>query len=73
MPEALETNAYFSRRARDLMDAHISVIPASLTPAGLAQKAAEQPRVDYFLLEGPAGIAAVSRRGQPSVTGFCIL
>jgi CIC family chloride channel protein len=73
MPEALETNAHLFRLARDLMNVHISVVEASLTPAELAHKAAEQPSVEYFLLEGTGGIAGVSQRGRESVTGFCIL
>jgi hypothetical protein len=39
----------------------------------LARKAADQPSVEYFLLEGTGGIAGVSRRGRKSVTGFCVL
>ncbi len=73
MPEALETNAHFFRRARDLMNSRISLVAASLTPAELAHKAAEQPDVEYFLLAGPGGIAGVSRRGQEIITGFSVL
>lgn len=74
MPEALETNAHFFRRARDLMDARIAVVSASLTPDGLLQQAQEQPGIEYFLLEGPVGIAGVSRRGcGPTTADFCAL
>lgn len=73
MPEALETNAFVYRRARDLMNTRISVIPASLPPAELGQKAAEQPKVEYFLLQGPNGITGVSSRGQPPVSKFSVL
>ena len=73
MPEALETNAHFFRHVADLMNARISLVPTPLTPAELAHMAAEQPSVEYFLLEEMGAIAGVSRRGQESITGFCVL
>jgi CIC family chloride channel protein len=73
MPEALETNAHFLRHAADLMDTRVTVVPASLVPAELAQKAQEQPGVEYFLLEGPGGITGVSPHGSQPITDFCVL
>ena len=73
MLDALETNAHFFRLARDLMNAPISLVPASFTPAELEHKAAEQPSVEFFLLEDAGTIAGVSRRGQETMTGFCVL
>jgi CIC family chloride channel protein len=73
IPEALGTNAHFFRKVSDLMNSRISVAPATLTPAELAQKASEQPDVEYFILEGPEGIAGVSSRAQQSFKGFCVL
>ena len=73
MPEALETNAHLFRRASDLMDARVAVVPASLTSAELGQKAQEQPGVEYFLLDGPGGITGVSPRGRAPIHDFCVL
>jgi CIC family chloride channel protein len=76
MPEAIETNAHFFRRTRDLMDAHVRVVPASATEAELERQAQEQPDVHFFLLEGPGGITGVRPKGQDSVTDCrkcCIL
>ncbi len=73
MPEGLETNAYISRRAHDLMNTRISLVPDSLTNTDLMHKAAEQPNVEYFLLENKGEITGVSLRGQKSITDFCIL
>jgi len=73
MPEALETNVHVLRRARDLMDARISVVPASLAPSELAKRAQDQPGVEYFLLEGPGGITGVSPRGRAPIIVSCVL
>jgi chloride channel protein, CIC family len=73
MPDALETNAHWSRRARDLMDARVRVVPASAPAAELERQAERQPGVEYFLLDGPNGITGVSRRGLPPVTDFCVV
>jgi CIC family chloride channel protein len=73
MPESLGTNAHFFRPVRDLMNTRIAVVAASLSPADFAQKAAEQPEVEYFLMDGSGKIAAVCPRGQEPVKKFSAL
>lgn len=73
MPEALETNAYFYRRLRRLMDTHFAVVPDSLSARELAQKAADQSGIQYFVLKGPAGITGVSVHGGPAETRLSFL
>jgi chloride channel protein, CIC family len=73
MPDALETNAHWSRRARDLMDARVRIVPATMTVSELESMAERQPGVEYFLCEGADGITTVSERGLPPLSDFCVV
>ena len=73
MPESLETNAHFFRRAGDVMNTRIAVVPDSFRSADFAQSAAEHPEVEYFLIDGSGKSGAVCPRGQEPVKKFCIL
>ncbi len=73
MPESLETNAHFFRRARDVMNTRIAVVPDSPGSASFARRAAEQPEVEYFLIGGSGKITAVCPRGKDPVQKFSTL
>lgn len=73
MPEALETNAGYFRRARDLMNTRIAVVEDSLAPAELLRKFGEGTKVEYLLLRGSDGISAVIPAGCAPVKDLCPL
>ncbi|HVW07783.1 MAG TPA: chloride channel protein [Bryobacteraceae bacterium] len=73
MPDALETNAYYGRRARDLMNKRVAVVEASLTPAELRRRFVDHSDVEYLLLKGPGGIGAVMPRGHEPIKNVCQL
>lgn len=73
IPDTLTTNVYSSYRAADLMNTHISSVPASTTQTGLSDKAATQPDIEYFLLEEKGKITGISSRGLETIRDFCTI
>ena len=63
----------FFRRARDVMNTRIAVVPDSPGSASFARRAAEQPEVEYFLIGGSGKITAVCPRGKDPVQKFSTL
>jgi CIC family chloride channel protein len=59
MPEALQTNLHHLKRARDVMETHFGVVPASSMLDEFAQMVSEQTTISWFLVEDLNGIAGV--------------
>ena len=55
MPEALQANLHHVKRARDIMDTHLVIIPASMTLTEFVRMASEQTPVSSFLVEDSKG------------------
>jgi CIC family chloride channel protein len=51
MPDALQTNQHFLRRAKDLMDTHFRTVPATTVLHDFARLVSEQAANSYFLVE----------------------
>jgi CIC family chloride channel protein len=64
LPTALQANIISLKRAKEVMDVHFAVVPASGTADDLARTASGQPDVSCFLVEGPEGILGFLTRDQ---------
>jgi CIC family chloride channel protein len=51
MPEALQTNFYYQRRANAVMETHIATVPASSTVGELARTALEHKAIAFYLIQ----------------------
>ncbi len=62
IPDALQANISYLRKAREVMDPHLVTVPAEGTVEDFARIAGERPEVSSFLVEGPEGLVGLLTR-----------
>ena len=73
IPDSMISNIDFSYRATDIMNTHISIVPAASSQDALREIVASQPDLEYFLLEENGKITGISLRGGNTINEFCTI